>query len=491
MQILKIPILEDENSLMCYHHDMNYAKSILWYDLETFGLNPRVDRIAQAALIRTDLQLNIIEEPVLLYSKLTDDYLPNPESCIVTGLTPQEVNAKGIREYDFIKRINDMFLVPGTVVAGFNNVNFDDECIRSTLYRNLFDPFEREYKEGRSRWDIMNLVRATKDLRPDGIDFCAINPETGFTSFKLTDITRVNHIEQEGAHDALVDVRATVEVARLIMQKQPKLFQYAFSHRFKNDVWAVMDPIRHRPVLHTSAAYVSERGNTHPILPLMANKDRGNEIYCFDLTFPIPERLEGVEDLREIGIVRVMANKCPFVSPMSVLDEKAEARLGFTRKEVEEKAERIRRNHRYLFDLSSVLNVKREFEGETDADYTIYDRFMSEADKAKLKEIARLKPEEKLKAGEYNFEDEKYHKLLWRMVARNWPESLNEKERIQWKNFCASRLINPASKFARPIELYLRECKEHMDSIETDAKDKLIYKALYEYGKDLERRILS
>ena len=155
---------------------MNYAKSILWYDLETFGLNPRVDRIAQAALIRTDLQLNIIEEPVLLYSKLTDDYLPNPESCIVTRLTPQEVNEKGIREYDFIKKINDMFLVPGTVAAGFNNVNFDDECIRATLYRNLFDPFEREYKEGRSRWYIMNLVRATKDLRPEGIDFSAINP---------------------------------------------------------------------------------------------------------------------------------------------------------------------------------------------------------------------------------------------------------------------------------------------------------------------------
>ena len=150
---------------------MNYAKSILWYDLETFGLNARVDRIAQAALIRTDLDLNIIEEPVILYSKLSDDYLPNPESVTVTGITPQYVNEHGLREYEFIKKINEMFLVPGTVVAGFNNVNFDDECIRSTLYRNLFDPFEREYKEGRSRWDIMNLVRATKDLRPDGINF--------------------------------------------------------------------------------------------------------------------------------------------------------------------------------------------------------------------------------------------------------------------------------------------------------------------------------
>ena len=195
---------------------MNYAKSILWYDLETFGLNPHVDRIAQAAFIRTDLELNIIEEPQILYAKLTDDYLPNPESVIITGITPQFVNEHGIDEYDFIRRINDMFMVPGTVGAGFNSINFDDECIRTTLYRNLFDPYQREYKEGRSRWDIMNLVRATKDLRPDGIEFSKKNPETGYTSFKLTDLTEENHIEQEGAHDALVDVRATIEVAKLI-----------------------------------------------------------------------------------------------------------------------------------------------------------------------------------------------------------------------------------------------------------------------------------
>ena len=62
---------------------------------------------------------------------------------------------------------------------------------------------------------------------------------------------------------------------------------------------------------------------------------------------------------------------------------------------------------------------------------------------------------------------------------------------MQWRNFCASRLINPPSKYARPLELYLRECREHMDSIETNAKDKLIYKALYDYGIDLEKRILA
>ena len=467
---------------------MNYAKSILWYDLETFGLNPRVDRIAQAALIRTDLQLNIIEEPVLLYCRLTDDYLPNPESCIVTGLTPQEVNEKGIREYDFIKKINDMFLVPGTVAAGFNNVNFDDECIRSTLYRNLFDPFEREYKEGRSRWDIMNLVRATKDLRPDGIDFSAVNPDTGFTSFKLTDITRVNHIEQEGAHDALVDVRATIDVARLIRDKQPKLFNYAFSHRFKNEVWAVLDPIRHQAVLHTSAAYVSERGNTHPVLPLMANKEKGNEIYCFDLTHEIPKSAKGT--YQETGIMRLMINRSPFIAPISTLDSSSEERLGFTKAWIWQKASQAINSP--VLKKESILAAREPYEESAkDPDLTIYSSFPSDHDKGVMASIRAMKPADKISKGEHLFEDDKYHKLLWRQVARNWPEVLSEKDRTSWKNFCALRLINPPVEGTPTYELYMRSVSEKLESVDTDYRDKEILLKLKEYGEELFANVIK
>ncbi len=211
-------------------------RTILWYDLETFGLNPRYDRIAQAAMIRTDMNLNIVGEPILLYSKLSPDYLPSPSSCMVTHITPQEVNEKGIPEAEFIGKIREEMMVPDTITAGYNNVKFDDECIRATLYRNLYDPFEREYKNRCSRWDLINLVRATRDLRPDGINFTKLNPETGTVSFKLTDLTEENNIEQVGAHDALVDVYATIDVARLIKEKQPKLFLYALNHRYKKEV---------------------------------------------------------------------------------------------------------------------------------------------------------------------------------------------------------------------------------------------------------------
>lgn len=470
---------------------MAIQKTILWYDLETFGLNPRVDRIAQAAMIRTDLNLNIIEPPILLYCKLTDDYLPNPESCLVTRLTPEEVNEKGIREFDFISKINEEMKRPGTITAGYNNMNFDDECIRATLYRNLFDPYEREMRMERSRWDIINLVRACADLRPQGINFSILNPETGAPSCKLTDITAANNIEQEGAHDALVDVYATINVAKLIKKMQPKLYLWAFEHRFKNKVWEEIDVERHIPILFTHPAFVSERGNTHPVIPLWRNKEKSNDIWCFDLTRPIPESLEGITDLRDAGFIRIATNKCPFIAPMSVLDTESELRLGFSREEAELKARLIERKHGYLFDLKSLIEAQPPFEKESDPDYTIYDAFLSPRDKESLAMLNKKSPSSKLRSGEYNLDDAKYHKLLWRQVARNWPEELSEKEKLQWKNFCASRLINPPSKYSLTMEVYLRTCQDGLDSLETSAEEKMIYLKLKKWGEELTERILS
>ena len=209
--------------------------SILWYDLETFGLDSRGDRIAQFAAIRTDLDLQQIEEPIILYCRLSDDYLPDPLSCLVTGITPQEVNAKGLVEAEFIQLINTEFSRPNTTVAGFNSIRFDDEFIRNALYRNFFDPYRREYEHNNSRWDIIDLVRATHDLRPEGIRWPERN-EVNRPVFRLTSLTEANGIEHLGAHDALADVRATIAIARLIKEKQPRLYQYAYDLRSKNRV---------------------------------------------------------------------------------------------------------------------------------------------------------------------------------------------------------------------------------------------------------------
>ena len=186
--------------------------SIYWYDLETFGTNPQVDRIAQMAGIRTDLDLNIISDEMVIYQRPTPDYLPSIDACLLTGITPQKAMEKGLDEVEFLNKILKEFMVPNTTVTGFNSINFDDEFIRNDLYKNLFDPYRREYTNGCSRWDIINLVRACHDLAPEGINFNHLT-ENGNTSYKLVHLTEDNNIEQIGAHDAMVDVYATINVS--------------------------------------------------------------------------------------------------------------------------------------------------------------------------------------------------------------------------------------------------------------------------------------
>ncbi len=459
--------------------------TFLFYDLETFGLNTRYDRIAQVAAVRTDMDLNIIDSPILMYSRLSPDYLPSPGSCLVTHITPQEVNEKGLREAEVIKRLRDEMMRNNTITLGYNTIQFDDECIRSALYRNLYDPYEREYLNECSRWDIINLVRATRDLRPEGLVFNTLN-EAGFTSFRLTDLTEENNIKQEGAHDALVDVYATINLAKLIKEKQPKLFMWALTHRKRESLKEIIDINKRKPFLSTSAAFASEKGNTRPLLPLFYTSK--NDLYCFDLTYPLPSAVT-LDNYTESGIYHLSTNKCPFVAPLSTLSKEAEERLGFTKAEVMEKARLVRES-----GIFKAEDFKKSYppSSDEDPDISIYGSFLSRDDKSRLEKIQSLSPKEKLIKGEkIPFDNPKYHKLVWRHVARNWPEVLSDKEKEQWRNWCSGRLLVPLIKEAQSIDDYLYTCNELLNSLNTDGEDKRTLLSLIEYGRYLKKTIVD
>lgn len=466
--------------------DMN--NTFLWYDLETFGLDPHYDRIAQFASVRTDMDLNIVDSPILLYSKLSPDYLPTPQSVLLTGITPQIVNKKGEMEAIVIEKIRQEMMKEGTISCGYNTIGFDDECIRSTLYRNLYDPYEREYKNNCSRWDLINLVRATRDLRPDGLVFEKKNSETNTTSFRLTDLTEENNIEQVGAHDALVDVYATIDLARLIKKKQPRIFSWALRMRGKKQINSFITN-ENGPFLHTCPAFGDERGNTHPLLPLFYTKD--TELWCFDLTFPLPQN-PVIGPYKETGFFLLKTNRCPFVAPLNSLDSEAEKRLGFTQKDVREKAEKIKKLE--AFDKNSLLSSIKEPEKEifTDPDVSLYGSFLSPDDKRRLEEIRELTPQAKLNQSDnLPFTEAKYHKLIWRYVARNWPEVLKEKDKEKWRNWCSSRLLSPPTQTSLSLSSYRSNCKELFDSLNTNGEQKKIILELMDYADELERTIIN
>ncbi len=452
--------------------------TFFWYDLETFGLSPFYDRIAQFAGQRTDLDLNPVGQPVILYCRLAADYVPDPQSCLVTGITPQEVKAKGIPESEFAQKINELFSVPNTCVAGFNNISFDDEFIRNLFYRNFIDPYEREWKNGCSRWDIIDLVRAAHDLRPEGINW-PVSQETGKPLFKLTELTGANNIEQIGAHDAMVDVNATIAVAKLIKEKQPKLFNHYLKLRSKIEVKNLLNlQDNPKPLIHVNKIYTSPEGCSSLILPITPHSRIDNNIVCFNLMQEVQPLLEATsEDLFKVpGVMRIAVNKVPFLAPTNCLKTReAYKKLGIDVDKCNENYKTIMANRALLIDKIRKNTVEEEYDVPNDPDYAIYTKFFTDHDKNLFKVIRSTPPEQRLSLN-LAFEDSRCSQMLWRHVCRSYPRVLDAENLKKWKSFAATRVLCIPRNEINDIHFVQRKIEEKLadTSLEPSKKEVLV-----------------
>lgn len=428
--------------------------SIVWYDYETFGIHPALDRLAQFAAIRTDENLNEIEAPVELFCRQADDYLPSPQAVLVTGITPQECNQKGLSEHKFIQAINSMFSVADTCVAGYNSIRFDDEFTRYALYRNFLDPYAREWQNGNSRWDLLDIVRCTFALRPEGINWP--KHEDGKPSFKLEHLTAANGLDHGKAHDAVSDVRATIALARLIREKQPKLFDYFFSLRQKHKVAELIDVANYKPLVHVSGMIPAERGCMTVVLPLCWHPTNKNSVIVWDLQVdPAPLYELDVETIKQrvftrtadlpegvgrLPLKEVHINKSPVLAPMNVLTPEQAARWNISGDTLRAHLAKVRAGENLTVKLAQVFSGQ-EFAPNTDVDMQLYDAFFPNADKNTMAQIHDLTPWD-LADFPAAFEDPRGEEMLFRFRARNYADTLDEAERERWEQFRASRLLN-------------------------------------------------
>jgi exodeoxyribonuclease-1 len=479
------------------------AFSMLWYDLETFGLHPQWDRIAQFGAVRTNEKFEEIREPIDLYCRLSPDYVPNPEACLVSGISPDFVNERGLSERDFAARIYGEMIEPSTCTVGFNNLRFDDEFIRALFYRNFYDPYKREYQEGRTRWDILDLLRMCRDLRPGGINWP--RDAEGRPVFRLEELTKANGVPHEDAHSALADVRATIAMAKLVHHKQPKLFAYYFGLRKKDAVRRMLNLRSMTPVVHTSGMFSSERGCTRLILPLSVDPHHSNTVITCDLrddpsnwiNLPVQEirrRLftsqeELGEDLR-VPLKGVHLNRCPAVAPLSTLEDDRAAALGIDVKLCLKHAEILRSCPDLIQKIRGVYSGTPRPAAQ-DVDLRIYSGdFFPDEDREEF-ELLRAAAPETLIANPPRFYDSRGPEMLWRYIARNFPDSLPEAEKQKWRSFCASRILTPEPAGAMDIGTFQREVRNRLGRIDTPPGDKVILKRLFEYGEYLEKTILS
>lgn len=468
-----------------------------WYDFETFGADPFRDRPCQFAGIRTDEDFNVIGEPDVFFCQPADDVLPHPEACLITGITPQQALREGVVEAEFIARIHQKFAEPGTCVVGYNSIRFDDEVTRNTLYRNFYDPYAREWQNGNSRWDIIDMVRLTRALRPEGIVWP--DHEDGSPSFKLEDLTAANGIEHASAHDALSDVWATIEMARLIRNKQPKLYDFVYQHRDKRLVDEQLNLVTKKPVLHISSMYPAARGCAAIVVPLARDMTNKNAIYVYDLSVdpePLltlePEQLkERVFTRREdlpkgverLAIKAVHINKCPIVAPASVVTGEVGHRLGINLQQCREHLELLEKSTGLAQKIQAIF-TGREFEANSDPDTAIYSGgFFSSHDRQLMDELRNLTVEQLSKA-QPSFHDARLPEMLFRYRARNYPQSLTADEQLQWHEFRQHRLLHDENA-ALTLPSYFEYLDRLLAEPDLSSQKRDVLLQLQEYGQSL------
>jgi exodeoxyribonuclease-1 len=439
---------------------MKLPDTFLWHDYETFGANPVTDRPAQFAAQRTDAELNPIGDPVTFYCAPADDVLPHPVACLITGITPQDALARGIRETEFAQRVLEEMSQPGTCSAGFNSIRFDDVITRNLLYRNLRDPYEREYRNGNSRWDLIDLARMCYALRPEGVEWPLHEP--GKPSFRLEDLSAANGIQHEGAHDALADVRATIDLARRIRSAQPRLFRWALDLRNQKQVAALLDPVEPKPLLHTSSRIAATRGCTTLVLPLAVPVDRPKAVIAFDLeadpSLLIHEPADVLRDLvftatedlpaeaERLPLKLIHSNHVPMVAPLATLRGVDTERIQLDLESCLQHAEAVLRHLDPIrAKVSEIFTWQSEpSEDRSDPDLMLYGGdFFSASDRRLMNKILSVPPGE-LGRHLWSFQDERLPRMLFRYRARNYPETLSVEERRAWDEDRRTRLVEAA-----------------------------------------------
>ena len=471
--------------------------SFLWYDLETFGRDPRRTRIAQFAAIRTDAELREIGEPISIFCRPANDLLPSPEAVLITGITPQRADREGFSEAEFFARVQEETTVPGTCAVGYNSLRFDEEFLRFGLYRNFHDPYEREWRNGNSRWDLLDVLRLAEALRPEGIRWPT--HEDGAPSFKLEQLAEANGVREGQAHEALSDVRALIGMARMFRNAQPRLWDYALKAREKRHAMSLLDPLAMRPLLHVSGRYPASRHCSALVLPLARHPRIDSRAIVFDLDSDPAELLElAPEDIADrlytptadlpegvarIPLKEVHANRCPMLVPLEHLRDADFERLGIDRADCLANAERLRAAP----ELAE--KVQRVFATETarapaDADAALYDGFVPDADRRLFAKVRSASPKA-LATLAKDFIDPRYPELLFRYRARNRPDSLDSAERQRWNDYRRQRLAEGSELSELGFTSYYERIAT-LRALHPDGPKQVLLDALEAWGRGIE-----
>jgi exodeoxyribonuclease-1 len=440
------------------------AQTYFFYDLETTGLSGRSDRVMQFAGLRTDMDLKPIGEPINVFVALNDDTLPSPDALLVTGITPQQTVADGYTEAQFAQMLLDDVFTEDTIAVGYNNIRFDDEFVRHLFWRTFRDPYEWAWRDGRSRWDVLDVVRMTRALRPDGINWPEID---GKAVNKLELLTKVNDITHLKAHDAMSDVEALIAVAKLIKEKQPQLYDFLLKMRDKKEIKKLVNLDSKQPFVYTSGRYHADFHKTTVAFPLTAGKN-GN-VVVYDLRVDPTQFIDmsskelakklyatweerQADDFVGLPAKELQYNRAPAVAPLAVLEkEEGWGRIGLTKEVVEKHRAILLAAPHFAENIRGLFENKPEYKKSPNAEDQLYDGFLNDADRLRVQSIAAAN-EATLSDMHPEFQDDRLAPLLLHYKARNYPRTLSADETAAWESWRVGRIQEQLPGYMKSLQ---------------------------------------
>lgn len=447
---------------------------------------------------RTDLELNPVGESYNHLIRLGEDVVPDPDAVLITGITPQATLIDGIHEAEFLRIFHQQVATPDTIFVGYNTVRFDDEFMRYFHYRNFYDAYEWQWQNGKSRWDLLDVVRMTRALRPKDIKWPV--DSAGKATNRLELLTKVNGLDHQMAHDALNDVLATIAVAKLIRSKQPRLFDFLLKQRTKKAVTETVMP--GNPFIYTSGKYPSEFEKT-TVAAVLGEHPMGQGALVFDLrhdptqfaSLDAPALAEAMrwrkpdEPGLRLPVKTLKFNRCPAVAPLGVLNPESQQRLQLQPEIFQANFQKLKAVRDPLvakvIEALALMDKKQQarlLTDDLDVDTRLYEGFFDQPDRTKMS-VVRAASAEELSNLNIAFDDDRLEALLPLYKARNFPKSLSDDERAAWETFRQRKLLSghDQSRLAK----YFNRLAELSQRTDLTGQQKYLLEELQLYGQSI------
>ena len=463
---------------------MNY----IFYDFETTGIESNWDQIIQVGAVLTNSTFQEIDR-FESRCRLRPGLIPYPKAILVNKSSTKELTNTELSHFSLIELMLAKFKSWGSALyIGYNTISFDEEFLRKSLFKSLFDPY-LTINNGNKRTDLLNILRANHAYYPDSIKI-PVN-EKGKLVFKLDQVAPLNGITDFSAHDAIGDSIATIRLAELIDKRSPELWEASLLTTSREDTDNI---IKNNKIFCITETFF---GKTMPfIVSLLCFHPKYKWAQCFDLKNDPEDYINLTQESLEHfmskspKIIRsVRNNKSPIIMNSNHIS-KINGYMHISEKELLRRAEIIQSNTSFKQTVERILEKqaaeKEEFKSQEDINYeeTIYHSFSTNYEKIVMEEFHLSPWEDKYKVAS-KFKDERNYYFAERLIYEEKPSLLPKDSFNQINRHIAKQIFSTNDEKWNTIPKAYKDIDDLREKYEEE-KDENTLKSLNDLNNLIE-----